>query len=247
MKIGIITMWYNEGLLAEFFLRHYSFVDEIHVIIDKDTNDRTREICDRFFNVKTTSFVFEDGFNDQIKQEKINEVVLTKRGFFDWIYVLDADEFIFPPVGSAKQYLELQDGDVLSARMWQVYRHCLDKDLKVNDIEPIYQRRHGDPSLTGFNSFWIKPVIVRPDISPQWTKGCHKLKSPKQINFSFNYFQGTHWANADPALAVARRLASKSRQSQANINNHWQEHNHNISKEEILAFCKEHENDPQLF
>jgi len=44
VRIAIVSAWYNEELLAPLFLNHYHYVDEINIILDSATNDRTREI-----------------------------------------------------------------------------------------------------------------------------------------------------------------------------------------------------------
>ena len=248
MKISIITMWYNEEILASIFLQHYIYADEIFILLDTNSDDSTHEICSRYDNVTVEPFTFEDGFDDVIKIKKINEIVQTKRDF-DWIFALDADEFIFPPHNeNSIEFLDRQQGNVVYAKMWQVYRHVTDSDLN-SEAEVVLQRRHGDPSLKGFNANWVKPIIVRPEIGVVWAKGCHKILETKNVeqNICKESFLGAHWANADPDLAILRRLVSKRRQSKSNLKNRYQLHNHYITEKEIRKLCKEHENDPQLF
>lgn len=247
MKIAIMTMWYNEEYLAHYFLRHYSYADEICVFLDSDTNDNTSKICRDYPNVKIEPFTFEDGFDDIFKQRKINDVVKAKKGF-DWVFVLDADEFIFLLGGQdPKEFLKQQKGNVMLARMWQVYRHRTDSDLNLQDT-PFMQRRHGDSNLTGFNSNWVKPIIVRPEIGVMWSVGCHRiLETQLEQSLCDDFFLGAHWANADPELAVQRRLASRVRQSRSNIEHQYQSHNHDVTEEKIRRICKEHENDSRLF
>lgn len=249
MKIGVVTMWYNEECLAHHFLRQYDYVDEICVLLDSDTNDNTSKICRGYSNVKVEPFIFKDGFDDILKQRKINDVVRSKKGF-DWVFVLDADEFIFLlGYESPKEFLERQEGNIMFAKMWQVYRHKTDIDLDLKfQGDPYIQRRHGDPILMGFNSNWIKPIIVRPEVGVTWSVGNHRiLETQMEQKVCGDFFLGAHWANADPELAVQRRLASKARQSEVNIKCQYQSHNHNITEEKIRRVCKEHENDPRLF
>jgi len=247
MKIAIVTMWYNEEYLANYFLRQYNYVDEICILLDSDTNDHTFEICSNYPNVKIESFTFKEGFDDILKQKKINDVVKTKKGF-DWVFVLDADEFIFLSGGEdPKEFLRQQTGNVMVAKMWQVYRYKTDSDLNSWDA-PFMQRQHGDPNLSGFNSNWVKPVIIKPEVVVEWSVGCHRiLETQIEQRLCKDFFLGSHWANADPELAIQRRLVSKARQSRSNIEHQYQSHNHNITEEKIRKLCKEHENDPKLF
>lgn len=248
LRIGIITMWYNEEVLAPFFLSHYGYADEIRILLDTDTDDATWDICHNHPIVKIEPFSFKEGFDDFLKQEKINEVVQSLGGEFDWIFVVDADEFIFCLNEEPRSFLARQYGNVVVAKMWQVYRHVTDSDLTCLK-SPVFQRRHGDPYLKGFNSYWIKPAVVRPGIRPVWSRGCHKILEAKRgrIKVCRWPFLGAHWANADPGIAVARRLASKRRQSEVNLRHGNQSHNHRVTEEEIRSLCNRHRNDPLLF
>lgn len=193
MKVGLITMWYNEEYLAPFFLQHYVYMDEIHILLDTDTDDSSSVICRKYHNVKIEPFTFKDGFDDTLKQEKINEVVSTKKDF-DWIFALDADELVFPPYNENPiKFLDRQHGNVVYAKMWQVYRHVTDSDLNSKD-KLVLQRRHGDLNLKGFNSFWVKPAIVRPAIGVVWAKGCHKILSARYVELEVceESFLGAH-------------------------------------------------------
>jgi len=59
---------------------------------------------------------------------------------------------------------------------------------------------------------------------------------------------GTHWANADPCFCVDRRIKGRrDRQSKFNLKYKFTYQHHNISEESVLAECKMHENDPQVF
>ena len=41
MNIEVITAWYNEEILAPYFLKHYSFADRIHILLDDLKNAET--------------------------------------------------------------------------------------------------------------------------------------------------------------------------------------------------------------
>lgn len=245
LTIGVVTMWYNEEILAPLFLDHYSYAEEIYILLDVDTDDNTRALCDRS-NVVIEPFMFPDGFDDLIKQEKINRVVARKD--YDWVIAVDADEFVFPPgLESPWAFLVRQEGNVVYADMWKVYRHKTDFDIDPNK-PAIWQRQHGDPSFEGYNKFEMKPIVVRPQTGIYWNVGCHSIYTSRQeMRVCMERFQGAHWHNADPDLAVKRRLASKERQSPANLQHGHQSHNHNITEEQIRALCKDHEKDPLLF
>ena len=72
MKIDIITMWYNEAMLAPFFLNHYSYADTIHILLDEEVTDNTQKIAEEYENVRIVPVRFPDKLDDILKIEKIN-------------------------------------------------------------------------------------------------------------------------------------------------------------------------------
>jgi hypothetical protein len=249
MRIEIVTMWYNEEFLAPFFLNHYRYVEKIHLLLDVDTTDATARICAGYPNVAIEPFRFPDMMDDLIKSAMITNVYRSLN--CDWVFLVDCDEFIFPlPLGSdPKQFLEQEtQSDLMFAQIWQVYRHRTDADLDPH-LPTILQRRHGDPNVTtGTNAEYCKPIVVRPGLEIRWAPGCHKAVSTQSTRISARHFFGTHWAMADPAFAVQRRVVGrKQRQSQMNLKGGLSKQNHHITAEQIMAECDRHRDDPQLF
>lgn len=246
MEIAVVTMWYNEAFLAPFFLSHYGYADKIHILLDIDTNDKTREICERYGNVEIEDMTFPDGIDDGLKVRKIETVVAAQTA--DWVFAVDADELIFPANNeSASVVLARQTANVLYAQMWQVYRHVTDADLDPGQ-PAIYQRRHGDPDLaTPFAHAYLKPIIVKPEAEIAWSVGCHFIQENKNIKVSREKFQGVHWQMADSNMAVERRMERRRRLSKENLRRGWGHLHFNITEEEIRADCKAHENDPLVF
>jgi hypothetical protein len=59
---------------------------------------------------------------------------------------------------------------------------------------------------------------------------------------------GAHWVNADPCFCVERRMKNRrDRQSKFNLENKLTFQDHFITEESVLAECKAHENDPEVF
>jgi hypothetical protein len=240
-------MWYNEAFLAPFFLRHYDYANKIYLLLDTDTDDDTRKICNRYGNVEIEDFTFPDMMDDSLKIKKINEVVAAQKA--DWVFAVDADEFIFPAYGEeVTPVLMRQTANLLYAQMWQVYRHATDADL--DPLQPaIYQRRHGDPNITtGINSAYVKPIIVRPEIGIGWRPGCHAYKANEKISISPERFLGAHWQMADVNMAIDRRIKGRrERQSKNNLQSGMTYQHHHITEDAIRAECLAHMHDPQVF
>jgi len=250
MKIAIVTFWYNEEILAPFFLKHYSYVDDIYVYLDKDTNDHTRSICGGCPNTTVRNMSFPDGYDPLTHTDAINKVVKGLK--HDWIYSVDADELIQQPkrYANARAFLakqQKQGHNLVIAKMFQVFRHVTDKNLDIT--KPVLpQRSHGDPDLnTVFNRCYVKPIVVKSGIDIVWHVGCHNYGKNSRIRVSKEQFFGAHWKMADPQFAVTRRIyhnqARLSKRSKAK-GRLWQDTN--TTPEKIRRALAKHSHDPDV-
>ena len=260
MKIELITTWYNESFLAPFFLSHYSFVDTIHVLLDRDTNDDTIQKCSSHRNVRLEMVTLPDALDDVLKIGMINALYRTLD--CDWVLAPDADEFVFPlPLGTDIRHALADERafEVVYAQMWQVYRHRTDSDLDPT-LPAVPQRRHGDPNVTtGLNAAYVKPIIVKGGLDFAWAPGLHAFQKPKsriirafhrlagRPKISPRRLYGAHWAMADPEFAVARRTARRNHLSKANIENRRGVQHFDITEAKIRRECDEHLDDLLLF
>lgn len=243
MKIVVVSAWYNEAFLAPFFLSHYAYADKIHLIIDVATTDKTHDICARYSNVEIEGFSSPEGMDDGINIGLVNKRVASLD--CDWVYVVDADELVFPKnMGNPRDVLARQTGNLLYVPLRNVYRHITDSDLDPNK-PALEQRRHGDPVV---HSDYTKPMIAKPETGIQWQVGHHSYHSNSKLKRSQESFQGVHWQSVDVEMAIERRLKGRrDRLSPANIKNKWGDDNLSLTEEFIRAECNAHLNDPQLF
>jgi len=180
-RIAAITIVYNEALILPYFLRHYEYLDEIHVLYETDSTDETLQILKKTPNVIIKSCHIEGGLDNLDKVSLINDTLSKIKA--DWVYVLDSDEFIFPPNESPHDFLSHQNHDVIRAAMYQVFRHRTDTDLDPS-LSPIPQRIHGEPDVFStvekpnrdYNAHYIKPVVVRPSSGARFLPGNHDVE-----------------------------------------------------------------------
>lgn len=247
MRIAAVTTVYNEALILPYFLRHYKYLDKIYVLYETDSTDESLEILNRAGNVVIKKCHIKGGLDDIEKINLINNTVRVIEA--DWVYVVDPDEFIFPPSESPYDFLKRQKYDVVRSTMFQVYRHRTDKDLDQR-LPAIPQRLHGDPDLfstveepnRASNASYIKTDVVKPSSMIKFLPGHHRVKGNPQI--SPECYIGAHWQMADPAIAVRRRMQCKARMSKRNKERgmglqHW-----NVTEEWIRAECERHLDDP---
>jgi glycosyltransferase involved in cell wall biosynthesis len=249
MKIAALTMIYNEALILPYFLKHYEYLDEIHVLYETDSTDRTLEILKKAPNVIIRNVHINEGLDDIDKVGLLNNALREIKT--DWVYVLDSDEFIFPPYEPPHDFLRRQDHNVVRAIMFQVYRHRTDKDLDPS-LPPVPQRIHGDPDVLSDieqpnrdrNVRYIKPIVVRPSDGIQFAPGNHIIEG--KVDISPDFYLGAHWQMADPLIAIDRRLKNKARLSARNKANGMGWQHFNITEEWIRTECDSHLDDPAI-
>lgn len=246
IRVGVISAWYNEEILAPLFLQHYDFADEIHIILDSATNDHTKEVLNNSRNVTIHNIEYpKDGLDWLLKQEKVNEVYSKLKT--DWVIVADADEFVYKRGQNLKDFLAKQDCQIMWAKLYQVYRHETDGDLDLY-IPPLKQRRHGIPlEPLGVqylpNRAYYKPIVIKSGLNPRWDCGCHNYFNKTLIEGK-EVLDGAHWHMADPHLAVKRRLQTKARQGKRNLELGLGIQNHFVTEGEILYDCWLHRKEP---
>jgi 2-polyprenyl-3-methyl-5-hydroxy-6-metoxy-1,4-benzoquinol methylase len=243
-------MVYNEALILPYFLRHYEYLDEIHVLYETDSTDETLSILKQTPNVVIKNCHIKGGLDDI---EKVNLINDTLHGIkADWVYVLDSDEFIFPYNESPYDFLRRQKNyNVVRAAMFHVYRHRTDKDLDPS-LPPVPQRIHGDPDLFSSrldpnqtnqadNAVYMKPIVVRPSNLIRFTPGNHFILG--HVKVSFEFYVGAHWQMADPSIALDRRMKRKARISERNKAHGLGIQNWNVTEEWLKAEFDRHLDD----
>ncbi len=246
LRVQVICFVYNEETLARLFVHHYAWADEILAVVSRST-DRTREVLEAAPNVRILDFEFPAGMDDRIKADKVNALLSEPSGF-DWKIVVDADEFIWPHGKLRPQHYLATIPDrvtVLEARMRNVFRHHSEADLDL-DRPPVLQRCFGDRDFHSLeNRQYQKPIVIRSGSGVLLGLGNH-TQARGVFDHSF-WFDGTHWQNADPSFAVARRTRDRrDRQSADNIAGGYGVQNHSVTEEEILQLCESRRNCPKI-
>jgi Glycosyl transferase family 2 len=248
LEIEVITIMYNEAILAPLFVRHYApWADRLTVFHDEST-DATR------YELETTAaecgapltivpIKFPEGYDNLLKIEFINQAV--RKSSADFVVCVDADEFVHPwPFDSTdpRRELEKEVANVVRCRMFQVYRHLNEADIDPQK-PPLFQRRHGAPNA--FEKCYDKPCIVRPDSGIQFVVGCHHVTLPYAESRAV--WRGTHWAMADNFCLQRYLRDRRDRFSKQNRQLGLSVHIVNETEERLRAQLKAHERDPELF
>ena len=235
MRIETNTFVYNEEFLLPFYLKHYDWVDQLNVVYDTDSSDRTLEILKSNSKVNIIPFTFPDGMDDSLKVRKLNELYGESKA--DVVLNVDCDEFLFDPERIKEKSLL---HPIINIQLYDVYRHISESDLDINKTIKD-QRSHGT-----YDPFYNKPIIVTTGLGLRWKPGNHELE--EGVSRTNCGMIGAHWANADPCFCVERRFKNrKERQSKMNLACHMTLHNHHITREDVIKQCEDHKNDKSVW
>ena len=234
-----------KSFLLLFFLNHYQFADEIIIFLEESTNDKSREIINKYDNAKIINCNTGKTLNDRLLSNLANEHI--KHMNVDWVIKADADEYTFPYSNlDPREVLSKAKGNVINTWYRWVYRHKTESDLDPSK-PTIWQRRHGGNYTIwpGMGTRYLKPTIVKPDCGIRWNPGDQSYQKNPNIKISNIEWDGVHWQTADCEEWIRRNNKNESRLSEENIKNKWGVKN--FTEQMIRKECEKHLNDPKLF
>jgi len=242
--IEICSMWFDEGFLSNYFLKHYSFADKIRIIDDEESTDNVEDIISQYPNASLEYIKFPAGFDNDIAVAKLNKCYTESTA--DYFIAVDADEFVFQE-GLKKEITE-ESADIFFVRLYQVYRTVMDQDLDINrSIEE--QRRYGDADVVqGQNKSGTKPIVVRTGVRKlKWMPGQHNIWNRHRYVTSETVLLGAHWMMADPCFCIDRRMRGVKRQSEQNRIRGNSSHYNTLTEEQVREELQQHLHDGRLF
>lgn len=240
-KITVVTHWYNEELLAPLFCNHYRDADEIHILLQDDTNDNTEDICSMYPNV-VIEYVKNDGMDNAQALDDYNKAIANVDE--GWVYIIDADEFMFPEHNeNPQEFLSRQKADVINCLFFHVYRHKSDADIDYSK-DPIPQRVHAMEGGPEHKNWFLKPSVLRASAKVELTIGNHRFVGDHTV--SDERYIGAHWKQADPTICIKRRMSNKARHSANDHKRGWGYHDFHVTEEGLMKQLEERSDYPVL-
>ena len=96
VKVCVYTLCYNEEVILPFFLRHYlEFCDEV-VVYNNGSTDNSVKIINSFKNTRVVNYHAGE-IRDDLHMLMKNNIWKEARGRFDFVIVVDTDEFLYSP------------------------------------------------------------------------------------------------------------------------------------------------------
>jgi hypothetical protein len=243
LKVSVISRWMNEEFFAPYFLSHYAFADEIIILLERSTSDRSAEIIGRFPNARIEYTDTGGVINDRIFSDAMSDLAASLKT--DWVIRADADELIYfePQFWNPRGVLAEADGNCIEVLFRWIFRHKDDPDLDPSK-PAVFQRPHGGvySMWPGMGSTFIKPSIVRPEAKIRWRPGEQGYENSPNVRMSEARADGVHWQMVDVEEAVRRLLSAEARLSDVNKKNNWGVRR--FTEAQIRECCAAHLNDP---
>jgi hypothetical protein len=160
-----------------------------------------------------------------------------------WVYMVDADEFMFPEWHEDPQtFLARQREDIVLALFFHVYRHITEGDVDYSR-DVISQRLHAKEGKN-FKDQFVKPSVLRASAKVALTIGNHDFVGKHSV--SNEKYIGAHWKQADYEICIRRRLSNMARHSQHDHKKGWGNHDFHVSAERLRAQLDANSNLPEL-
>ncbi len=169
MKILVFAITHNCSDVLPFFLRHYStFADEINVWDDK-SDDGTRAMLRANPKVLLRDWPHNTGIDEDLFLAHWQEWYPKAVGKFDWVMIVDPDEFLYAEDIRQRLRHEMDKGtEVIASTGYNM----LGNGLPMDDGRQIWEIAQNGVAAPVYS----KPICFRPHIKIGWIRGKHALE-----------------------------------------------------------------------
>jgi glycosyltransferase involved in cell wall biosynthesis len=216
MRVATVTAVYNEKVLLPQYVAHYAKQVDHMFLIDNDSDDRSLENVSIHPQVTVSKYQTNGEFRYTSKHEALIEVVRTCVGRFDYVLLVDADEFIVPKFNrSIREELEAMGGQAFYwTHGFNIFG--MPGEAPYDTRRPIVsQRCYGCEDL-----HYCKPILVRPEAEVVFVAGMHALEGiekPSLEECRKSPFKLLHYAGLDEDFYVDRCMVRARRLSEENV------------------------------
>jgi glycosyltransferase involved in cell wall biosynthesis/Flp pilus assembly protein TadD len=175
VRFAVVTIAHDEEEIIDAFLDHYlGHGADAVFLVDNDCTDSTVERARRRTNVVV----------DQLQSGELDEELRTATfqrlreacaGSFDWVLLVDCDEFLVPTNGGRlkAELAKHPDASVLGSEGWDVVQRS--GELPIDWAAPLLAQR----AFGAANPVYNKPVVLRPSGPERLAPGQHYLRGPE--------------------------------------------------------------------
>jgi hypothetical protein len=210
--VAVVCIMHNEEDLVVPFLEHYFGlgVNAVHLVTN-DCTDGTVRKARRYPGVVLTDLDSSGQLDDALRNETFQRQREACTGRYEWVVLVDADEFLVPRRGTLQETLARHSGhEVLGSEGYDVIQRPGEPPYDPA-LPPLAQRRWGVQ-----NRVYNKPAVLRPEGPSRLAPGQHFLLGPRPYP-EVSPFYLLHLAGFDEAIFFKRRLQMTTRQGARNI------------------------------
>lgn len=216
LRVAVVCTVYNEGLLLPQFLRYYvPQVDHIF-LIDNESTDGSLAHAQQCPNVEISTLRTDGEFRTaalcEARMRKKDECA----GIFDYVLIVDVDEFVVPKCGKPlrRELEELWPVPILGTHGYGMWKSVWDDPYNPN-MSLFHQRKWGieDP-------VYSKPIIVRPEMKVDYVMGFHDTDAPNNHILKhpcISAFYLLHYVGVEESEYLRRGMDRTLRLSRENL------------------------------
>jgi hypothetical protein len=211
LRVAVITVVHNEEDLILPFLDHYRSqgVDTVFVI-DNESTDRTVDFARQVPNVVLSKLETGGSGDELVRYSAFNRSRAACIGQYDYVILVDADEFLVPKEGWLKDTLaQYPDHDVFGSTGFEVVLGP--NEGPYDPSRPILGQR----GWGVLNPEKDKPIVLRPEAPVRLAIGMARIDGPVRLP-PVAPFWLYHFAGCDERLYFKRRRRNISRQGERN-------------------------------
>lgn len=210
LRLAVVAALHNEKDFLRHFLSYYSGeADEIR-LIDNESDDGSLEGLSTFPRVVLSSYASDGKFDEYLKHRVVLEKAKECAGRFDYVLMLDPDEFVVPkrrvPIRQAIE--ESGCRDVYGTDGWNIFGYPW--DAPYDPSKPLFVQRQWGIR----NAYYSKPILFRPELELEFSLGNHCImnrREPRLVDPNQALFWLFHYRAFDEEVYVRRALSRARR------------------------------------
>jgi hypothetical protein len=211
LRVAVITVVHNEEDLILPFIDHYRALGvETFFVVDNESNDRTADLLREVPNVVVTKMETSGAADELLRYSAYNRYRATCLGQYDYVLLVDADEFIVPKEGSLQETLaQYPDQGVLCCTGFEVIPGP--GEGAFDPSRPLLPQR----GWGVLNPDKDKPIVLRPEAPIRLGIGLARIDGPVRQPLVAPFWL-YHFASCDERLYFKRRRRNIARQGERN-------------------------------